>query len=50
MESGRVEAGELQQANEAACALGRDGAAFLCKKYDGLRRIMEEYTGDIKTL
>lgn len=44
------DAGELQQANEAACALGRDGAAFLCKKYDGLRRIMEEYTGDIKTL
>jgi ATP-dependent DNA helicase RecG len=44
------DANELQQANEAACAVGKDGAALLCRKYEGLRRIMEEYTGDIKTL
>lgn len=44
------DASELQQANEAACALGRDGAALLCKKYEGLSRIMEEYAGDVKTL
>ncbi len=44
------DARELKQANEAACALGKDGVTLLCKKYEGLRSIMEEYTGDVKTL
>lgn len=44
------DAEELQQANEAACALGKDEAVMLCKKYDGLRRKIEDYTGEVKTL
>ena len=41
------DASELQQANEAACSLTREEVNLLCKKYDGLRQKMEEYTGEV---
>lgn len=41
------DAEQLQQANEAACTFTRSDVSLLCKKYDGLRAKMEEYTGEI---
>lgn len=41
------DANELQQANEAACSLTQEEVNLLCKKYDGLRQKMEEYTGEV---
>lgn len=40
------DATELQQANEAACAFTNEEICILCKKYDGLREKLEEYTGE----
>lgn len=40
------DAAELQQANEAACAFTNEDISILCKKYDGLRQKLEQYTGE----
>lgn len=44
------DAKELQQANEAAGEFGQGDISLLCKKYEGLRRKMEEYTGEAVTI
>lgn len=44
------DAKELQQANEAACTFEQKDILLLCKKYEGLRRKMEEYTGGTVTI
>lgn len=44
------DAKELQQANEAACAFEQKDILLLCKKYEGLRRKLEEYTGEAVTI
>lgn len=41
------DANELQQANEAADTFGQEEVRLLCKKYDGLREKLEEYTGEV---
>lgn len=41
------DAEQLQQANEAACAYSQSEISLLCKKYEGLRKKIEEYTGEI---
>lgn len=40
------DAGELQQANEAASAFTRNDISLLCRKYDNLRKKLEEYTAE----
>lgn len=41
------DAEQLKQANEAACTYTQSDISLLCKKYDGLRKKMEEYTGEV---
>lgn len=41
------DAKELTQANEAAAEYTQSDIDILCKKYDGLRKKMQEYTGEI---
>ena len=41
------DANELTQANEAAASYTQQDVSLLCKKYDGLRQKLQEYTGEV---
>ncbi len=41
------DARQLKQANEAAGTYTQKELSLLCKKYDGLRKKLEEYTGEV---
>ena len=41
------DANELRQANEAAASYTQQDVSLLCKKYDGLRQKLQEYTGEV---